>query len=390
VADPTTSLNFRSVNSLMMELSILHLCQPILIQPLTLPSVAALPATLTITSTLNLSGSSTVPALTFLGTQLVIMDGNNTEVITVISVLSPTQFTANTLYPHAAGIMVEGAPFPSQAQTDPLLTQTEVLGYIARAQNDLLVECPCIMELFQQSISPGAIYNSVPPTSIELNRLASSAIVIDIVSLTRTADVVTAVSISPHGLIPNQSFSILTSPADPTFIGAFTIATTPTPTTFTYPQYSANAITSVTGITAGVWTRAYEVSQQELSCQNPSWRTSHITSIQSWFEDRTGLYGYGVNGVPAIGFPVQLLCAVRDTDTLALTDKFLVGDIFLHLVKYQALRYIWSKDGEVRDASRAAYCKMRFERGVASIRRWLEWSGMRGAMTTADTMAGGK
>jgi hypothetical protein len=232
------------------------------------------------------------------------------------------------------------------------------------------------MQLFQQNIAPGAIYNSVPPTSIELNRLASSAIVIDISSLTRAGDIVTAVSVSPHGLIVNQPFSILTSPADPTFIGAFAVATIISPTEFTYTQYAANSTTSVLGITAGLWTRAYEVSQEELSCQNPSWRSSHITSIASWYEDRTGLYGFGISGIPAIGFPVELLCAVRDTDTLALTDKLLVGDIFLHYVKYQALRYIWSKDGEVRDASRAAYCKMRFERGVQSIRRWMEWSGV--------------
>jgi hypothetical protein len=318
------------------------------------------------------------------------MDGNNTEVITVISVISPTQFTANTLYPHPAGVLVEGAPFPSQAQTDPLLTQNEVLGYIARAQNDLLVECPCIMQLFQQNILPGAIYNSVPPTSIELNRLASSAPVIAITSLTRTSNVVTAISISPHGYIPNQPFSILTSPADPTFIGAFAVATIISPTEFTYTQYAANATTSVLGITAGLWTRAYEVSQEELSCQNPSWRSSHITSIKSFYEDRTGLYGFGVSGIPAIGFPIELLCAVRDTDTLALTDHFLCPDIALHYLKYRALSYVWSKDGEMRDPVRQRYADDRYARGIKTLRRWMEWAGVQSAMSGADTMGASK
>jgi hypothetical protein len=183
-----------------------------------------------------------------------------------------------------------------------------------------------------------------------------------------------------------QKFSILTvlSTGDPSFVGAFKVATTPTTESWTYQQIAPDALTF--GATAGVWVRAYEVSQQELSCQNPSWRSQSTTSIKSFYQDRTGLYQFGVNGIPAATFPVEILASIRDTDSLALTDGFLLSDPLIVYLKYKVLSYIWSKDGEMRDPIRAKYADMRFSRGVITLRRWLSWAGIRGPITEQETM----
>ena len=49
------------------------------------------------------------------------------------------------------------------------------------------------------------------------------------------------------------------------------------------------------------------------------------------------MYKWGVGGLPSSNFPVELLCAVRDTDTLSLIDGLLVPDVVAHGVKYLAL-----------------------------------------------------
>jgi hypothetical protein len=135
---------------------------------------------------------------------------------------------------------------------------------------------------------------------------------------------------------------------------------------------------------SGKWSRLYELTQEELGMQNPQWRMAHLTALNSWFEDRTGNYQWGVNGIPATAFPVELLTSVRDSDVLALTDGFLVPDPMLHYVKYLALSYAWSSDSEIRDPLRANYAIMRYQRGVAAVRRWM---GAMGAIPSSDIVS---
>jgi hypothetical protein len=110
--------------------------------------------------------------------------------------------------------------------------------------------------------------------------------------------------------------------------------------------------------------------------QGPGWRNQFLTSLNSWYEDRTGLYQWGVGGNPATGFPLEILSSMRDTDTLALTDGFLAPDICLHLVKYKALEYAWSKEGECRSPMMAQYAAMRYQRGLLAARRWMSSAGL--------------
>ena len=106
--------------------------------------------------------------------------------------------------------------------------------------------------------------------------------------------------------------------------------------------------------------------------QDRAWQNAFQLSPKSWFEDRTGNYTWGVGGKPSSNFPVELLISQRDSDTLTLTDGLLVPDVVLHFVKYLAMSYMWSKDGEQRNSELEKYCRMRFDRGVMATQRWVD------------------
>lgn len=331
-----------------------------------------------------------VPAV-FSGAQLVIDSGFNEEIITVSAfnpAATPPTITATFALPHAIGVPIVGATFPTQAQSgDPFFTQPEILSYLARAQNQFLADVPMIFALNTQTVTVGQILQPLVCDAIAINRIASSSANVLLVSLTRASNVVTAISQSPHGLIANEKFAILQAP-DPSFDGAFRLGTVLSPTSWSYSQVAPDATTSGGGW-AGLWLRLLEVSQSELSMQNPFWESQFTTSLKSWWEDRSGLYAFGLGGRPSSNFPIEVLCSIRDTDTLQLTDGFLVPDPMLHYVKYKALEYAASKDGEQRSPQLAAYCKQRYDRGVLTTRRWLGYMGGLGGQAQQEmAMAG--
>ena len=414
-----TGTGYRTVNSLMCEMSY-HLLQHPTVTTLSAAITATGIQTATIPNTVNLYPNA-----------MLVIDGGNTskqEVVTVLTVPTTTTFTASFNFTHALGASVQGATFPSQASTDPIYTQAELLGYIARAQNELLLACPHIFGIFQQTLPVGtttATLSGTPETvsgfngsgylaatgggstpstalsTVEIHRIASSASNITITTLTRDAyGNITAVSTNPHGLVQGETFAIL-STSDSTFLGSFQVATVVDSYTWTYTQYPSatgtfgisgtlvsNPATTATGGLAGSWKRLYEVSQSHLSMQNPTWTQSRLTELANWYQDRAGLYGFGVNGITAISLPVEVLVSLRDTDTLGLLDQFLVPDPLLHIVKYRALQYCFEKDGEFRDTQRAKYCNLRWSRGVMALRRWMSWAGV-GIGETAGAVSTG-
>jgi hypothetical protein len=119
--------------------------------------------------------------------------------------------------------------------------------------------------------------------------------------------------------------------------------------------------------------RLYENSQSELSMADPNWanNTSQPTPT-SWFEDRSGFYGWGLAPIPQAQFSCFLLTSIRGGESLGLLDLFLVPDIMIHFVKYGALSYIWEKDGEQQSPTLARLAKKRFESGVAIASRFLD------------------
>jgi hypothetical protein len=306
------------------------------------------------------------------GAQIVIDFGTaNQEIVTVTNVNEPSlSFMATFTFAHAVGATVIGATFPTQATSgDYFFSQSEILGYLARAQNEFLAQVPCMFSLNTQFVQFGQIYQQLVCDAIEMHRVASSSKYIALTSLTRTGGTVTAVSQSPHGLAQGSKFSIYNS-SDPSFTGAFKAGTVIGPDTWLYSQDQPDG--SSTDGAAVLWLRLYETSQEELSIQDPFWRNQNLSKLSSWYEDRTGNYKWGVNGKPASQFPVEVLVSQRDTDTLAMTDYFFVPDVLLHAVKYKSLSYCWGKDGEARDPLRQKYSEMRFDRLVLATHRWMD------------------
>ena len=121
--------------------------------------------------------------------------------------------------------------------------------------------------------------------------------------------------------------------------------------------------------------RLYELTQTELTMRDRNWKVETLLTPTAFFEDRTGLYRWGVNGIPRSNFPVELLCSIRDTDSLTLLSGLLVPDICVPYVKYRVMQDCFSKDGVMSDPQRAAYCGQRFDRGVLATARWLDATG---------------
>jgi hypothetical protein len=347
---------------MMIEMSF-HLVEPIIYSSLT--AAVSAPGSTAVTV-----GSLGIPInALYVGAQLIVDWGTvNQEIVTVTNVnQSASAFTAVFTFAHAIGATVIGATFPVQASSgDYFFSQSEILSYIARAQNEYLAEVPCILQLNTQFAQFGQIYQQLACDAIEFHHASSSAMYVTLTSLTRSGNAVTAVSVSPHGMVQGQKFSAFNT-LDPSFVGAFTVATVVNPTTLTYAQDAPNA--STTGGALVRWKRLYLTSQEELSIQNPFWRNQNITEIHSVYEDRTGNYRFGIDGKLSTNLPLEILVSTRDTDSLAMTDGLLVPDVVAHIPKYRALGYAASKDGEMKNPLLEKYCEMRFRRGVMATRR---------------------
>lgn len=377
-------VGYRSVWSVMLEMSF-ELVEPYLYST----TASAVASAGTATVQVNTLGYPVVAV--YSGAQLVIDSGLSQEVISVISfnaAVTPPTITATFSVPHLSGVQLIGATFPTQAASgDQFFSQSEILSYLARAQNVFLSDVPIVYALNTQTVQAGQTLQPFPCDVVDAVRIASSYQNVALTSLVRSGGTVTAASQSPHGMVANETFAILQSP-DPSFDGAFTVATVPSSTTWTYPQSGINATTSGGGY-AGLWLRLLEVSFEELAMQNPAWRSAYITSLRNWFEDRQGLYQWGIGGIPSSNFPVELLCSVRDTDTLQMTDGFLTPDVMLHAVRWKAMQFCMEKDGEQRDANRAQYCKMRYDRLVVAVRRWSGWVGSMGGQAQQQVAMAG-
>ena len=356
----TVGVGYRTAADLLFECS-MHLCMPAVYVALSSPIAAGAGVTATVASTTYI----------YPGALLVVeVPGNAAqEVVTALTVPSPTTFTANFANNHLTAAPVWGATFPTQEATDPIFTQAEMLQYLSRAQNEFLTAVPCFYQRFTQNVSMGQIYQSTPPTAILIDRIAASASNIGITSMARSGGVVTLTAGGPTNLSQYNTFAVV-NPTDASFAGVFAVISAPSPNVITYRQVGADA--STTGGTIQSMRRLYELTQEELVQQNRNWQVSYVGPLQSWFEDRAGLYRWGVGGKPSSNFPVELLACTRDTDTLGLLDGFLVPDVCLHGVKYLALSYAWSKDGIASQPQMAQFALKRYAQVVMATGRYIQ------------------
>jgi len=283
---PPTVSNQRTANDLLVEISG-HLVEDVVNATLTEPAVPSPTATLFVTSTVGM----------YVGAQAVLAapDGSDPTIFT-IATFDPTSNTITgalaEAYPQNSTLL--GGTFPTQQPSDPLFTQAEVLGYLARAQNEFLSKVPCIYQFSSQTVDAGEELQSLPPTAIELERVSI-----------------------------NQ-------------------------------------------------TRLYEISQSQLTMSNPQWPyAGSPPTPTNWYEDRAGYYGWGLNPVPGAQFTCVLVTSQRGPDVLALTDLFIVPDPMIHAVKYKALEYAWSKDGENRSPTMMRIAQQRFDSLVAICTRFM-------------------
>lgn len=361
----TPGLGYRTAADVLMECAF-HLAQPAVYQNST-GAITPGSHTVTVGSTYAM----------YPGALLVVeVPGNaEIEVITVTSVTNSTQFVATFVNSHSSGVAIWGATFPTQQATDPIFTQAEMLQYLSRAQNEFLTAVPCNYARFFQTVNSGVIYQATPSTAVLISRIAASALNLGIVSLVRSSQTVTMTTPYPHGLSQYSTFGIASPSGNPigdtSFLGgAFAVISVPSPTTLTYRQVGADA--STTGGALQSMLRLYEVTQEQLTMQNRNWQSSYVGPLQSWFEDRAGLYKWGVGGLPSSNYPVELLCAIRDSDSLGMTDGFLVPDVCLHGTRYLALNYAWSKDGVLQNTQMADFCLKRYTQVVLATQRYIQ------------------
>jgi hypothetical protein len=305
----------------------------------------------------------------YVGAMIVIGWGLSTQEVVTVLGIAPNGFVYMSAFAnaHNPGEIVLGPTFPTQETTDPFYRQEEMLTYLARAQAEFLTDCPCYYEFSQQPLTYGQIIQATPSNCIEINRVAASQFFVPITSITIASNEATVVTGSPHGLQVGSSIFIQSPVAG--FGGVFELDSVPSPTSFTYPQIKADG--TAAGGSIYYFSRLYEVTQTELTMANRTWRNDYVGLPQSWFEDRTGLYKWGTGGKPASNFQAELLCSIRDTDTLGLLDGFLVNDVLVPALKYKTLAFAFGKDGVQQDPTRAAYCEDRYKRYVAATNRFL-------------------
>jgi hypothetical protein len=337
--------------------------------------------------TITLNPTSPVPATTYLYIGALVVVGwhaVDAEVVAVTGVTGPNTFTGVLVNAHAQGETVFGATFPTQEATDQIFTQAEIQGYISQAQNEFLTKVPLIFELFlNQTVFNGQVYQTLPDTAIELERvsLQSTPASYNIATISRTGTLVTAVlsqavPVTPAANQWTQGLGILVlGVSDNTYNSVNNVVF---PLTF----ISADGLTlmwrqagfdssSVGGaVMVPVLTRLYESSQNQIAMQNPAWQSS--TGIPTnWFEDRAGAYGWGVAPVPSTNFYVELLTSIRGPVFMNQLDFFLVPDIFVPYIKYEALAFAASKDGVQRSPSMSRFFQSRFDFGVMLADRFL-------------------
>lgn len=374
------ALGARQIVDLMGEVS-LHLVEPLVNQTLASPVAAGTAATVT------LNPASPLPATSYLypGAQVVVgWHAADAEAVTVISVPSAITFTCNLVNNHAAGETVFGATFPTQVPTDPIFTQSEILDYIAQAQNSFLTKVPLVFSFLPyQEVLAGITYQTLPNNVIELERVAvqslpsSSTFAISVIA--RAGGTVTAtLSASANSDKWTSNLPVLVqNVTDSSFNSAnnlpFTLATVSADgLTLTWTQAGANVSSSGGSVARPVWTRLYETAQQQLAMANPQWFSQATGQAPTkWWEDRAGVYGWGVAPPPQANFWMQLLASVRGSETLSLLDGFVIPDIFVQYIKYGVLEFCWSKAGVQRSPTLARYAKARFDFGVMLSQRYL-------------------
>ena len=117
-------IGFKKVYQMLMEISF-HLLEPVSITTLT-AAVAPGLNSVTLASTVNL----------IQGSEVVVDPGQPNEEAIFLAEVTSTSIEALFQNSHTSCATLLGACFPTQVETDPFYTQSEIISYISRAQNE--------------------------------------------------------------------------------------------------------------------------------------------------------------------------------------------------------------------------------------------------------------
>lgn len=320
----------------------------------------------------------------YVGAQVVVGWGLPAAEVATVTAVDPAGLTITITglqTVHAVGETIMAPTFPTQAPTDPLWTQTEMLEYLARAQNEFLLRCSCLLQRFpDQLVLVGQQFQPTPATAIELERVAvqDGMVSFAISTISRASGVVTCRTTLPSTFtagLPVWIDGVL----DSSFNSASTLTTDLAVLTsgdglvLTWAQAGPDATSSLGTVNQLLYPRLYETTQEQIGLANPQWFYDQASPVPTdWYEDRTGKYQWGLAPVPRGNYLVELLASVRGPETLGLLDEMSTASILVPYIKYGAMASAYEKSGEARSPSYAAYCRMRFDMGVLTVQRYLQ------------------
>jgi hypothetical protein len=78
---------------------------------------------------------------------------------------------------------------------------------------------------------------------------------------------------------------------------------------------------------------------------------------QNWYQDKVGAFNFAVDPIPQTGMTARLFYSQSGSTSLGLLSTLTVPDLFWPALCWGVLGNCYSKDGEVKDLSRSAYCQ---------------------------------
>jgi hypothetical protein len=99
----------------------------------------------------------------------------------------------------------------------------------------------------------------------------------------------------------------------------------------------------------------WNTTQTDLDLEDSGWPGDQGPT--SWYQDQLTYQTIGFGPPPNVGNTVTLMYSQKAVASLGLLSKFLVPGPMLPAIKWRTLALCLSKDGEMRDPARAAFCQ---------------------------------
>jgi hypothetical protein len=99
----------------------------------------------------------------------------------------------------------------------------------------------------------------------------------------------------------------------------------------------------------------WDTTQTDLDLEDAGWPGDQGPT--SWYQDQLTYQTIGFGPPPNVGNTVTLMYSQKAVAPLTLLSTFLVPDPMTIAIKWRTLALCFSKDGEMRDPSRAAFCQ---------------------------------